>query len=137
MVSAQLEPTVHLKYLMRDWRNEKPPHAAFFKPHNPVQEKKEFFRDFQQTVDLCNIHQHGPPYSKKKIRKVCCKRAQGVHLRDHDTGCLQIEAKKANESQPELSFEVLPSITPPVKSVNTPYSEEIFNGSLWHCETKE
>nr|CAH0101656.1 unnamed protein product [Daphnia galeata] len=81
-----------------------------------------------RTVDLCNIHQHGPPYSKKKIRKVCCKRAQGVHLRDHDTGCLQIEAKKANESQPELSFEVLPSITPPVKSVNTPYSEEIFNG---------
>jgi hypothetical protein len=78
-VSAQLEPTVHLKHLLIDLRNEKPPHAAFFKPHHPVREKKEFIQDFQRTVDLCNIHQHGPPCFKRKF----AVNEHGVHLRDH------------------------------------------------------
>ena len=118
VVSAQLDPTIHLKHLLRDMHNEKPPHAAFFKPHHPVREKKQYIQDFQRTVDLCNIHQHGPPCFKKKIGKTCCQQGRGVRLRD-ETGCLQIIAKKTDPSQPEVSFEVLPSILPPDKFVTS------------------
>jgi hypothetical protein len=112
VVSAQLDPTIHLKHLLRDLNNEKPPHAAFFKPHHPVREKQQYIQDFQRTVDLCNIHQHGLTCFKKKIGKTCCQRGRGVHLRE-ETGCLQIVAKKTDPSKLEVSFEVLPFILPP------------------------
>ncbi|EFX64101.1 hypothetical protein DAPPUDRAFT_267077 [Daphnia pulex] len=55
-VMAQLQPEIHVRYLLRDLHNESPAHAALFKCNNPVTEKRKFIQDFQRTVDLSNVH---------------------------------------------------------------------------------
>ena len=70
MVSAQLEPTVHLKHLLRDLPNEKSPHAAFFKPHHPVREKKK--KILSRFPANCRFRQHSPTHAtllQEKNRK--------------------------------------------------------------------
>jgi hypothetical protein len=60
IVTGQLDPFIHMRHLLRDVHNKKPPHASLFKQRHPLLEKKKFIEDFQRTVDLCYIHEHGP-----------------------------------------------------------------------------
>jgi hypothetical protein len=117
-VMAQLQPEIHVRHLLRDFHNESPAHAALFKCNNPVTEKRKFIQDFQRTVDLSNVHVHGPSCYHTRTGEVCCRFGKPTHLRE-ETGVEQIVAIKADPKKPDISFEVLPAIQPPAEATTT------------------
>ena len=118
MVTAYLQPTIHVKHLPKDMKNEKVPPAAIFKPHHPTEEKELFIQDYERSVDLSNIHQHVETCFKTKTGKRCCRLGRPVKLR-RETGCEQIVATNTSEDEPEITFKVLDSIEPPKEATTT------------------
>lgn len=115
---AQLQPQIHIRHLLRDLHNESPAHAALFKCNNPITQKSLFIDDFQCTVDLSNVHQHGPSCFKKKTGKRCCRFGRPAPLRNQ-TGQEQIVSLKANNNKPDISFDVLKTILSPTVTTTT------------------
>lgn len=60
IVMAHLQPHVHVEHLMRDLHDENVPHAALFKSHHPVQEKKRISAGFSTD---CGLEQRSPACS--------------------------------------------------------------------------
>jgi hypothetical protein len=118
ILMAQLQPHIHIRHLLRDLHNESPAHAALFKSNNPMTAKSLFIKDFQRTVDLSNVHQHGPSCFKTKTGKRCCRFGRPAPLRN-ETGVEQIVSVKPDDKKPDISFDVLESITPPAETTTT------------------
>jgi hypothetical protein len=118
ILMAQLQPHIHIRHLLRDLHNESPAHAALFKSNNPMTAKSLFIKDFQRTVDLSNVHQHASSCFKTKTGKRCCRFGRPAPLRN-ETGVEQIVSVKPDDKKPDISFDVLESITPPAETTTT------------------
>ena len=118
VVMAHLQPIVHVRHLLRDLTNEKPPHAALFKTHNPSTHMQQFVDDFQRTVDLSNVHKHAPTCYKTKQGTSSCRLGRPVQLKEQ-TGCEEIIATQPDKTTPEIYFEVLDKIQLPAEAVTS------------------
>ena len=118
VVMAHLQPIVHVRHLLRDLTNEKPPHAALFKTHNPSTHMQQFVDDFQRTVDLSNVHKHAPTCYKTKQGTSSCRLGRPVQLKEQ-TGCEEIIATQPDKTTPEIYFEVLDKIQPPAEAITS------------------
>jgi hypothetical protein len=117
-VMAQLLPEINVRHLLRDLHNEFPPHAALFKCNNSLTENKKFIQDFQRTVDLSNVHVHGPSSYDTKTGELYCRFGKPTPLRE-ETGIKQIEAVKTDPKKPNISFQISPAIQQPTEATTT------------------